>query len=129
MSLKDFTKAIQERNLPGKNKPLTREEVKALPVIKQQLVPDGRGGLKLQTDFNGFTCTALFPTNAERRPGKSLRPNNRKVTPGRQMMHVDKMHIRQTKFGPVMERTGSTKKVYLKNKNIKNQFYLYFDRQ
>lgn len=111
---------------PGKIYPFTRAEIQAMPVRKSVLEPDGRGGLKETVTFSGFTPSRV---NYENINIPKRRPNNRKVTPGRQKMNVPVMVDEKTKWGVVKRNTGKVKTVYLANPMIKTQIYLSFDKQ
>lgn len=75
---KRIAKIIKQKEEPIKNQPLTRGQVAALPM--------------------GYTCTAQFPNNKERRQAtKSVSRvgNNRKLTAGR-------IRYRAHRFGAVL---------------------------
>jgi hypothetical protein len=131
---KPARKVKKERS---KNVPFTREQVKALPVRKTELIESSPADrtLKKPTFKEGVITHSGFTSSgddqnvsARASDRKKLRPNNRKTTPGRQTMIVPIMVHKETKFGIVMQNTGQVRKAYLGNPNIKNQAFLRFDK-
>jgi hypothetical protein len=118
---------------PLKNVPLTRDQVKKLPVRKThtETFTDKHGKQRTReaVDVPGFTVTGEFPNNAERRKmGKKVRPSNRKTTPGRRIAHVPVMTEIETKYGKVKAPTGKTRKVFSTNRDIRSQAFKIFDK-
>lgn len=135
MNWKKIKENIAGSGKPKKNVPLTREQIKALPVRKTHLEPttNAHGNkltfLKEVVDVSGFTPTGEFPTNMERRMDREkVKPNNRKTTRGRKTMTVVIRERQKTKVGTVLVNTGKMRKVALSNPNIKNQAFKKYDK-
>lgn len=120
---------------PRGNVPLTHAQVKALPVAKCHVEPnvdkDGnkRFGVKVVTDYNGYSPTSNGVNNRMRRAEHDKnRPNNRATTNGRVTQFVPIKAEVQTKFGKAKVKTGRYRKVRHNNPDIKNQAFTTFDK-
>lgn len=103
------------------NKPLTREQVKKLPVRKTHFETDKRGNLIEVVDHDGFTPTSVGITGQQlKRAGREKNfqapRNNRKTTAGR-IVQIVPSTLKRDKDGNVIVGADG-KVVYTRERKI-----------